>query len=108
RVPLGGGQAQPEQEAQHGEAGLVGPPVDEVNDGVADVVGDPEAAQSPPSSFFRPTCSSMSSDRTSCLRWSFSSSAAILRSLASCRACWRVPVFAKAAAPLSKNCFCQR
>ena len=42
-VPLGGGQAQPEQEAGDGDAGFVGPAVDEINDLVAGVVGNPES-----------------------------------------------------------------
>lgn len=108
RMPLGGGEAEPEQEGQDSQAGFVGPLVDKVNDLVADVMGDPEAGQSPPSSFFKPTCSSMSSESTSFLRWSLSSRAAILRSLASCTAWRRLPELAKAAAPFSKNCFCQR
>jgi hypothetical protein len=40
-VPLGGGQAQPQEEAGDGDAGLAGPAVDEVNDLVAGVVGNP-------------------------------------------------------------------
>jgi hypothetical protein len=77
RVPLGGGQAEPEQEAGDGNAGQVGPAVDEVNDSVTGVVGNPEAFQSSPSSFFSWTCSSISSERTSCLRCSLARSSAI-------------------------------
>jgi hypothetical protein len=40
-VPLGGGQAEPEQEASDGDAGLTGPAVDEIDDLVAGVVGNP-------------------------------------------------------------------
>src|SRR4051812_38682839 len=69
-VPLGGGQAEPEQEAGDGKAGLAGPAVDEIDDLVAGVVGNPETVQSSPSAFFSRTCSSMSSERTSCLRCS--------------------------------------
>ena len=69
-VPLGGGQAQPQQEAGDGDAGLAGPVVDEIDDLVAGVVGNPEAVQSSPRAFFSWTCSSMSSERTSCLRCS--------------------------------------
>lgn len=43
RVPLGGGQTQPEQEAGDGNAGFVGPAVDEIDDLVADVMGNPES-----------------------------------------------------------------
>ena len=42
-VPLGGGQAEPQQEAGDGDAGLVGPAVDEVNDLVAAIMGNPES-----------------------------------------------------------------
>jgi hypothetical protein len=40
-VPLGGGQAEPQQEAGDGDAGLAGPAVDEIDDLIAGVVGDP-------------------------------------------------------------------
>jgi hypothetical protein len=40
-VPLGGGQAEPQQEAGDGEAGLAGPAVDEVYEGIAGIVGNP-------------------------------------------------------------------
>src|ERR1700693_2059713 len=71
-VPLGGADADPQEEAGHGDAGLAGPAVDEVHDGIAGVVGNPGAGQGSPSSFFSRTCSSMSSERTSFLRWSLS------------------------------------
>src|SRR5262245_26650719 len=100
-VPLGGGDAEPEQEAANGDAGLVGPPVDEVHDGVAGVVGNPDAGQSSPSAFFSWTCSSMSSERTSCLRRSLSPSSVILRSLASVSILRRLSLAVKAAGPFS-------
>jgi hypothetical protein len=77
RVPLGSGQAQPQQKASDREAGLVGPTADEVNDLIAGIVGNPESGQSSPRSFFSWTCSSMSSERTSCLRRSLAWSSAI-------------------------------
>jgi hypothetical protein len=40
-VPLGGGDAQPEQERKDGNAGLVGPAVNEIDDLVAAVMGNP-------------------------------------------------------------------
>ena len=43
RVPLGGGQAEPQEEAGNRDAGLVGPAVDEVNDLIAGIVGNPES-----------------------------------------------------------------
>jgi hypothetical protein len=42
-VELAGGQADPGQEATRRDAGLVAPVADEVNDGVADIVGNPTA-----------------------------------------------------------------
>jgi hypothetical protein len=51
-MPLGGADADPEEEAGDGDAGLVAPAADEVDQGIADVVGNPEAFQSSPSSFF--------------------------------------------------------
>src|SRR5262249_25573311 len=107
-VPLAGADADPQQEAADGDGGLGRPAVDEIDDGVAGVVGNPGATQGSPSSFFSWTCSSMSSARTSFLRWSLSSRAAILRSLASVSALRRLPALAKAAVPFSKSCFCQR
>ena len=38
-VLLGGADAEPQQEAGAGDAGLVGPAVDEVHDGIAGVMG---------------------------------------------------------------------
>src|SRR5262249_54084995 len=108
RVPLAGGDADPEQEARDGDAGLVRAAVDKIDDGIAGVVGNPGAGQGSPSSFFSWTCSSISSARTSFLTRSLSSNAAILRSLASASALPRLPWFWKAAVPFSKNCFCQR
>jgi hypothetical protein len=42
-MPLGGGQADPQKEGEDGEAGFAGPAVDEVNDLIAGVVGNPAA-----------------------------------------------------------------
>jgi hypothetical protein len=42
-VELAGGQADPGEEATSREAGLVAPVADEINDGVAGVVGNPTA-----------------------------------------------------------------
>ena len=42
-MPLGGGDAEPEQEAGDGNAGLAGPGVDEVDEGIAGIVGNPNA-----------------------------------------------------------------
>src|SRR5262249_45310326 len=106
-VPLGGGEAEPAQQASDGQAGLVRPAVDEIDDLIAAVVGNPQSVQSSPSSFFSWTCSSMSSERTSCLRRSLASRAAICWSLASLSALRRWSWAVKAAWPFSKNSFCQ-
>ena len=42
-VPLGGGNAEPQQEASDGDAGRVAPAVDKIDDLVACVVGNPES-----------------------------------------------------------------
>ena len=47
-VPLGGSQANPEKEAGDGDAGLAGPAVDEIDNLIAGVVGNPETVQSSP------------------------------------------------------------
>src|SRR5262245_18494030 len=99
RVPLGGGESEPDQEAGHGDARLVGPVVDEVHDRVAFVVGNPEAAQSSPRAFFRRTCSSMSSERTSCLRRSLAWRSASCWSLAWVSVLRRLSLAVKAAVP---------
>src|SRR5262249_56007226 len=106
-VALGGRQAEPEEEAGDGKAGRAGPAVDEIDDLVAGVVGNPEAVQGSPSSFFSWTCSSISSARTSFLRWSLSWRAAICRSLALVSALRRLSLAVKAAVPFSKKSFCQ-
>jgi len=69
-----------------------GPLVDEIDDGIAGIVENPEAVQGSPSSVFSWTCSSMSSESTSFLRWRLSWRAAILRSLSSSTAWRRLPV----------------
>jgi hypothetical protein len=40
-VPLAGGNPNPEEEADDGDAGFAGPAVDEVYDSVAGIVGNP-------------------------------------------------------------------
>ena len=82
-VEFAGADADPGEEAADGDVRLVGPGADEVNDLVAGVVGNPAAGQGSPSSFFSWTCSSMSSPRTSFLRWSLAWSCSIFLSLAS-------------------------
>src|SRR5262249_13924676 len=103
-VELAGGEAQPADESSQRDLGALGPVPEEVDDGVAGVVGNPDSGQSPPSSFFSLICSSINSATTSFLRWSLSRSVAMVR--------WRWPSGAapwrrKAAEPFSKNCSCQ-
>src|SRR5437763_33692 len=106
-MELAVGDAQPGDVAAGGDVGLVRPGADEVDDLVAGVVGNPSGGQASPRLFFSWTCSSMSSARTSSLRWSLAVRAAILSSLA--RSAWlcRLPLPAKAVAPFSKNSRCQ-
>src|SRR5262249_17393381 len=66
RVPLGGGNADPQKEAANRDAGPLGPALDEIHDGITGIVGNPESVQGSPSCFFSWTCSSISSERTSC------------------------------------------
>ncbi len=82
-VELAGADADPGQEATDGDLRLVAPVADEIDDVVAGVVGHPAAVQISPRLFFSRMCSSISSARTSFLRWSLASSCSILRSLAS-------------------------
>ena len=77
-VELAGTDADPGQEARDGDVRLVAPGADEIDDGVAGVMGDPAAGQLSPRLFFSRTCSSMSSARTESLRWSLASSRSIL------------------------------
>jgi hypothetical protein len=98
-VPLGGADADPEEEAGDGDAGLAGPAVDEVDEGVTGVVGNPGALQGSPRPFFSWTCSSISSARTPLSIRSLSSRAAILRSLASSAALRRLKEKRQAGTP---------
>src|ERR1700722_7808605 len=78
-VELAGGDPEPADELLDGDLGGPGPAGDVIDDGVSDVVGNPGAGQSSPSSFFSWICSSINSATTSFLRWSFSRSAAMVR-----------------------------
>ena len=78
-VELARGDPQPSRASrQTGRPVRVGPVADEVDDRIAGGLGNPGSVQSSPSSFFSLICSSMSSERTSFLRWSFCSRRAIL------------------------------
>src|SRR5262249_2396100 len=90
-VPLAGPQADPQQKGEDGDPRLAGPTVDEIHQLVPNVVGNPDAFQGSPSSFFSWTYSCISSASTSFFCWSFCSRAAILRSLTSSMALRRWP-----------------
>jgi hypothetical protein len=51
-VELAGADADPADEAPEGDVGLGAPGADEIDDGVAGVVGDPATFQGSPSVFF--------------------------------------------------------
>lgn len=76
-VELAGADADPAEEARLGDVALLGPGADEIDEVVADVVGDPLPGQSSPRLFFSEVCSSMSSAMTSFLRASLASSRSI-------------------------------
>ena len=104
-VELTAGQSQPSQEPPDRQLSAPRPAGDELDDRIPDGLGNPDAVQSSPSTFFSLICSSMSSERTSCLRWSFCSRSVIRRSLSSPA---RRERGSNAAAAFSKNSFCQR
>src|SRR5271166_3721858 len=105
RLNLLHGNPQPADQERDRQVRAASPALDELDDRIADGLGNPGSVQSSPSSFFSLICSSMSSERTSCLRCSFCSSRAILRSLSSLG---RRERCSNAAAAFSKNSFCQR
>ena len=74
---LAHGDPQPSDQEHQRDPGAAGPVPDETDDRIPGGLGNPRSVQSSPSSFFSLICSSMSSERTSCLRWSFCSRAAI-------------------------------
>src|SRR5262249_22521521 len=82
-VELAGGEAEPADQASHGDLAAFGPVPEEVDEGGAGIVGNPDSVQSSPSAFFRLIGSSLNSATTSCWRWSWSRSAAMVR--------WRWP-----------------
>src|SRR5690242_5465590 len=104
-VELAGGDVEPPDEPPGADLGSLRPTPDEIHDLVPRVVRNPDPGQSSPSVFFSATCSAISSARTSSLVWIFFSRYAIR----SWSAEWLVGRFcSKAAAPFSKNSFCQR
>src|SRR5208282_1679916 len=95
---------QPSDQEQHRKAGAPGPVSDEMDNQITGRLRNPPSVQSSPSSFFSLTCSSISSESTSCLRWSFCSRKAIFLSLPSLG---RRERGSNAALPFSKNSFCR-
>ena len=75
-VELAGAQAQPAKQLPRGDLGAGSPVLDVVDDLVTRVMGNPNALQGSPSTFFSCTCSCINSAMTSffltSLVWSFS------------------------------------
>jgi hypothetical protein len=71
-VELDGADAEPADESSREDLGSLGPVADEVDDGVAGVVGSPGPRQSFRSYFLNVICSSINSATTSFLCWSLS------------------------------------
>src|SRR5204862_3502728 len=104
-VELAGCDIDPHDKPPGADLGLLRPAPDEVNDLIPRVMRNPDPGQSSPSVFFSATCSAISSARTSSFVWIFFCRYAIR----SWSAEWLVGRFcSKAAAPFSKNSFCQR
>src|SRR4029450_13232968 len=103
-VILGAGKVHPAHQVQWADLGACREPLDEVDDIVTSVVGNPASAQLSPSSFFVRTSSSTTSASTSVLFLSLASSAAILSSSLD-KDRERGRRLSKAAAPFSKKAF---
>src|SRR5215470_16951553 len=106
-VKLARGDAQPSDESPDADLGLFRPAPDVIHHLIPHIMRHPAPGQSSPRLFFSAMCSAISSARTSSLVWTFFSKNSILFCFSStCRAgsslAW------KAAAPFSKNSFCQR
>src|SRR5262249_59062052 len=106
-VELARRQPQPEDEGAHRDFGLRAPAAHKVDHLVAAVVGYPLSLQISPRLFFRATCSSISSARTSSFFFSLASRKAMRCSRASTCLSAR-GAGPKAAAPCSKNCLSHR
>ena len=94
----------PGDDDECGDLGLIGPSPHEIDDLIANIVRNPTSLQGSPSSFFSWMCSSSSSLRTASFRWSLAWSCSIFWSRGSMAA--RLGL-RNAAAPFSKNSFCQ-
>src|SRR5215813_5240340 len=104
-LELAGGAIEPHNEPPGADLGLLRPAPDEIHDLIPRIVRNPAPGQSSPLSFISATCSAINSARTSSFVWIFCCRYAIR----SWSAEWLVGRFcSKAAAPFSKNSFCQR
>src|SRR6266853_811654 len=106
-VELAHGNAQPRNESADADLGLFRPASDEIDHLIPHIVRYPGLGQSSPRLFFNAICSAISSARTSSLVCTFFSKNSIRFCFSSA---WRRgrSVVWKAAAPFSKNSFCQR
>src|SRR6202158_3593511 len=106
-VELAGGYAQPMNESSDADLGLLRPAPDEIHHLIPHIVRYPGLGQSSPRLFFNAICSAISSARPSSLVCTFFSKNSIRFCFSST---WRRgrSVAWKAAAPFSKNSFCQR
>src|SRR5271166_5642758 len=106
-IELAAGHAQPSNESPDADLGLLRPAPDEIYDLIPHIVRYPDLGQSSPRLFFNAMCSAISSARTSSLVCTFFSKNSIRFCFSSA---WRRgrSVVWKAAAPFSKNSFCQR
>src|SRR6266568_6450174 len=106
-VKLAGGYAQPRNESSHADFGLLRPAPDKIHHLIPHIMRHPARGQCSPRLFFKAICSAISSARTSSLVCTFLSKNSIRFCFSST---WRRgrSVAWKAAAPFSKNSFCQR
>src|SRR6266478_7565084 len=104
-VELAGAHAQPVDESSGADLRLFRPAPDKIHHQVPHIVRHPHLDQSSPRLFFKAMCSAISSASTSSLVWIFFSR----NSIRCCSAWWSGRLLPwKAAAPFSKNSFCQR
>src|ERR1039457_4047520 len=106
-VELAGSDAQPMNEPSGSDLGLLRPTPDEIHHLIPHIVRHPGRGQSSPRLFFNAMCSAISSARTSSLVCTFFSKNSIRFCFSSAWRRGRSGVW-KAAAPFSKNSFCQR
>jgi hypothetical protein len=103
-VIFGAGEPDPGDQLQGADRGARRPALNEIDDHVADVVGDPTGRQISPSSLFKRICSAMISAMTSSFSLSLDSRRSIFFN--SLEPWERGRRLSKAAAPFSKKAFC--